>query len=79
MSGPTSRRSFLQVPAVAAASAFLIVKPELVRGAGKERLRAGIIGTGGRGCPIRSSRRCSRLSQTRPDGNEPCRERKEVS
>lgn len=31
------------------ATAFTIVKPELVRGAGKERLTAGLIGCGGRG------------------------------
>ena len=34
---------------VAAATAFQIIKPELVRGAGKERLKAGLIGFGGRG------------------------------
>ncbi|MBI5281247.1 MAG: Gfo/Idh/MocA family oxidoreductase [Candidatus Solibacter usitatus] len=39
-----SRRALLS-----AASAFTIVRPELVRGQGKERLRAGIIGCGGRG------------------------------
>src|SRR5690348_15025273 len=46
-----SRRSFLSksLAAGAAASAFTIVKPELVRGAGKERLRAGLVGCGGRG------------------------------
>ncbi len=43
-----SRRSFLQT-STAAASAFTIIKPELVRGAGRERLRAGLIGCGGRG------------------------------
>lgn len=32
-----------------AATAFMIVKPELVRGAGKEKLKAGLIGCGGRG------------------------------
>ncbi len=41
-----SRRSF---NAAAAASAFTIIRPELVRGAGKERLRAGLVGCGGRG------------------------------
>ncbi|HWR51436.1 MAG TPA: Gfo/Idh/MocA family oxidoreductase [Bryobacteraceae bacterium] len=41
-----SRRSFL---AGASASAFTIVKPELVRGAGDEKLKAGVIGCGGRG------------------------------
>ena len=46
-----SRRNFFQTTgsAATAASAFLIVKPELVRGAGNERLRAGLIGCGGRG------------------------------
>jgi len=46
-----SRRSFLSksLAAGAAASAFTIIKPELVRGAGKERLRAGLVGCGGRG------------------------------
>ena len=33
----------------AAATAFQIIKPELVRGAGKENLKAGLIGFGGRG------------------------------
>ena len=46
-----SRRSFLSrsLGAGAAVSAFTIIKPELVRGAGKERLRAGLVGCGGRG------------------------------
>ena len=46
-----TRRTFLtqSLAAGAAASAFTIVKPELVRGAGKERLRAGLVGCGGRG------------------------------
>ncbi len=46
-----SRRSFLKESSVAAAgaSAFTIIKPELVRGAGKEKLKAGVIGCGGRG------------------------------
>ena len=45
-----TRRSFLgKSLAVGAASAFTIIKPELVRGAGKERLRAGLVGCGGRG------------------------------
>jgi predicted dehydrogenase len=46
-----SRRSFFQKSSTvaAAATAFTIVKPELVRGAGKEKLRAGLIGCGGRG------------------------------
>lgn len=46
-----TRRSFLSTSllAGAAASAFVMIKPELVRGAGKERLRAGLVGCGGRG------------------------------
>src|SRR5258706_16459305 len=48
-----SRRSFLQKSstggAAAAAAAFTIIKPELVRGAGKEMLKAGLVGCGGRG------------------------------
>ena len=43
-----SRRSFL-TSAVTAAGAFQIVKPELVRGAGNEKLKAGLIGAGARG------------------------------
>ncbi|MFB3825579.1 MAG: Gfo/Idh/MocA family protein [Bryobacteraceae bacterium] len=38
-----SRRSVL------GASAFTLVRPDLVRGAGKERLKAGLVGCGGRG------------------------------
>ena len=40
-----SRRSFLQKSkaAGAAATAFTIIKPELVRGAGKEKLKAGLV------------------------------------
>src|SRR5678816_4143934 len=48
MSEATSRRSFLAKGAGAAA-AFQIVRPELVRGQGKAKLRAGLIGCGGRG------------------------------
>jgi predicted dehydrogenase len=45
-----SRRSFLrQSAAGAAAGGFMIVKPELVRGAGQEKIKAGLIGCGGRG------------------------------
>jgi predicted dehydrogenase len=44
-----SRRSFLKDSATVGAAAFTIVKPELVRGAGKERLKAGLVGCGGRG------------------------------
>ncbi|MBZ5583462.1 MAG: Gfo/Idh/MocA family oxidoreductase [Acidobacteriia bacterium] len=42
-----SRRSVLR--GAAAASAFTLIRPDLVRGAGKEKLRAGIVGCGGRG------------------------------
>src|SRR6516225_12346968 len=42
---PVSRRSLL----TGSAAAFTIVKPHLVRGAGKETLRAGLVGCGGRG------------------------------
>jgi len=48
ISDPLSRRSFLRAGA-AGASAFTIIRPELVRGAGAERLRAGLVGCGGRG------------------------------
>jgi predicted dehydrogenase len=41
---PRSRRKFL-----GGAAAFTILNPQLVRGAGKERLKAGLIGCGGRG------------------------------
>ncbi|MGH9658571.1 MAG: Gfo/Idh/MocA family protein [Bryobacteraceae bacterium] len=44
-----SRRSFLQKSAGVGATTFTIVKPELVRGQGTERLRAGLVGCGGRG------------------------------
>lgn len=46
-----SRRSFLNrtSAAGAAATTFTIVRPELVRGQGKEILRAGVVGCGGRG------------------------------
>ncbi len=51
--GPSqiSRRSFLGEAAAAgaAATAFTIIRPELVRGAGDEKLKAGLIGCGGRG------------------------------
>lgn len=43
-----SRRNFLGASA-AGAAAFQIIKPELVRGQGKEKLTAGIVGCGGRG------------------------------
>jgi predicted dehydrogenase len=44
----SSRRSFLK-SSLAGATAFQIVKPELVRGAGDETLKAGLIGCGARG------------------------------
>ncbi|HET8546412.1 MAG TPA: Gfo/Idh/MocA family oxidoreductase [Bryobacteraceae bacterium] len=47
-----SRRSFLQRSSgasAAAATAFTIIRPELVRGQGKARLKAGLVGCGGRG------------------------------
>ncbi len=46
-----SRRSFLKTStaAGAGASTFVIVRPEQVRAAGNERLRAGVVGCGGRG------------------------------
>ena len=46
-----SRRSFLQNSKTAgvAATAFTIIKPELVRGVGQEQLKAGLVGCGGRG------------------------------
>ncbi len=46
-----SRRDFLRRSTAAgtAATAFTIIKPELVRGAGKEKLKAGLVGCGGRG------------------------------
>lgn len=45
-----SRRSFLnRASATGAASAFTIVRPEIVRGAGKEMVKAGVVGCGGRG------------------------------
>lgn len=43
-----SRRSLFQKTG-AAAAAFTILRPELVRGAGKEVLKAGLVGCGGRG------------------------------
>ena len=43
-----SRRSLFR-GAAAAGAAFQIIRPELVRGAGKEMLKAGLVGCGGRG------------------------------
>jgi predicted dehydrogenase len=46
---PISRRDLFRGGAAAGVTAFTIIKPHLVRGAGKEKLRAGIVGCGGRG------------------------------
>jgi predicted dehydrogenase len=48
---PLSRRLFLNkvAGAGAAATAFTIIKPQLVRGAGREMLKVGLVGCGGRG------------------------------
>src|SRR5256885_625913 len=43
-----SRRNFLAT-SVGGATAFQIIRPELVRGQGKPKLKAGLIGCGGRG------------------------------
>src|SRR5580698_2106632 len=50
-SADISRRSFLtrSTAAGAVVTAFTIIRPELVRGAGDERLKAGLVGCGGRG------------------------------
>src|SRR5580704_6438516 len=50
-SADISRRSFLTKSTAAGAvvTAFTIIRPELVRGAGDERLKAGLVGCGGRG------------------------------
>src|SRR6185295_18422784 len=48
MNESKSRRSFL-ASSIGAATAFQIIRPELVRGQGKEKLKAGLIGCGGRG------------------------------
>lgn len=47
MTNEISRRNLFS--AGAASTAFQIIRPELVRGAGKEKLTAGLIGFGGRG------------------------------
>ena len=49
MSDSISRRSALRASSVAAAAAFTIVKPHLVRGAGAEKVKVGLVGCGGRG------------------------------
>ena len=38
-----------ELAGAAVAGAFTIIKPELLRGAGNEKLRAGLVGVGGRG------------------------------
>jgi predicted dehydrogenase len=50
-SNEMSRRSFLtkSTAAGAAATAFTIIRPQQVRGAGNDKLKAGLIGCGGRG------------------------------
>jgi len=48
MNDSTSRRSFL-VSSIGGATAFQIIRPELVRGQGSPVLKAGLIGCGGRG------------------------------
>jgi hypothetical protein len=48
MNESPSRRSFL-ASSIAGAAAFQIVRPELVRGQGNAKLKAGLIGCGGRG------------------------------
>ncbi len=48
MTENVSRRSFL-TGAIASTAAFQIVRPELVRGAGDEKLKSGLVGCGGRG------------------------------
>ncbi len=47
-SNTVSRRDLLRGSSAAAGS-FLIMRPELVRGAGKEKIKAGVVGCGGRG------------------------------
>ena len=51
MENSSSRRDFLKQSAAlgAGSSTFMMLRPELVRAAGKERLKAGLIGCGGRG------------------------------
>src|SRR6266568_6383078 len=48
MNESKSRRSFL-ASSIGAATAFQIIRPELVRGQGAPKMRAGLIGCGGRG------------------------------
>src|SRR6185437_5458022 len=48
---PITRRSFFGKTTAAGlgAATFTLLRPELVRGAGKEKLKAGLVGCGGRG------------------------------
>ncbi len=48
MKNTLTRRGFLGAPAVATA-AFTIIQPQLVRGSGNEKIKAGLIGCGSRG------------------------------
>src|SRR3954465_11734776 len=47
MKSDSSRRSFL-TSSIGGAAAFQIIRPELVRGMADEKLKAGLIGCGGR-------------------------------
>jgi len=44
-----TRRTFLKKSAGAGGTGFLIIQPQLVRGAGPAKLKAGLVGCGGRG------------------------------
>jgi hypothetical protein len=47
---PSSRRSFLKgSTGLGGASGLLLIKPELIRGAGNEKLKIGVVGCGVRG------------------------------
>ncbi|MDX2149200.1 MAG: Gfo/Idh/MocA family oxidoreductase [Bryobacteraceae bacterium] len=49
MDSNSSRRDFLTKAGASAATAFTIIRPELVRGQGAAKLKAGLVGVGGRG------------------------------
>ncbi len=49
MDSNATRRDFLTKAGAAGATAFTIIRPELVRGQGAAKLKAGLIGVGGRG------------------------------
>ncbi len=49
MAQELTRRSLLRTSSVAAPAAFSIVKPRMVRATGKETVKAGLVGCGGRG------------------------------